>query len=92
MTNNKLFPLGQVVITPNAMTRIPKNEVLHALSRHKSGDFGDLTEADKQTNLEALEHGGDSILSAYNSTSGERFFIITERDRSATTILLAWEY
>ena len=91
MTNKKLFPLGKVVITPKAMKTLPTVEVLGALARHQTGDFGDLSDNDKETNLVALRCGG-SILSAYNSTTGFRFFILTEHDRSATTILINDEY
>lgn len=85
------FPLGKIVITPNAMLEIPPDETLAALKRHGSGDFGDLTDHDKEVNLEALEHGGQ-ILSAYNSSDGLRFYVITDPDRSVTTILLCEEY
>ena len=85
------FTFGKVVITPTAMNEIPQVEILTALKRHLSGDFGDLTDHDKEVNLEALEHGGQ-ILSAYNSSDGLRFYIITDPDRSVTTILLCEEY
>lgn len=90
MTNTRI-PLGQVVITPNALNSLPYAEVLAALLRHQNGDFGDLSEDDKQANYEALEYG-DRILSAYNASNDVRFWIITESDRSATTILLPEDY
>lgn len=90
MTNTRI-PLGKLVIMPNAKDTIPRAEALAALLRHQTGDFGDLSEDDKQANMEALEYG-DQILSAYNSKDGVRFWIITEHDRSVTTILLPEDY
>jgi hypothetical protein len=54
MTNIRI-PLGKLVITPNAKETIPRAEALAALLRHQTGDFGDLSEDDKQANMEALE-------------------------------------
>lgn len=84
------FNLGQLLITPGAKAEIPTYDVLEALKRHQRGDWGDLDAEDKATNDYALEHG-ERLFSAY--TSGDtRFWIITECDRSATTILLPEEY
>lgn len=89
---NTLIPLGKLVITPKAKDAIPRAEVLAALLRHQTGDFGDdLYDDDWDANMEALENGGQ-ILSAYDSKDGVRFWIITEGDRSVTTILLPEDY
>lgn len=85
------FALGQIVITPRAKVRLSHNDVVTALDRHRSGDFGDVCEEDKALNDEAIETG-DRILSAYIDRNGIKFWIITEWDRSATTILLPSEY
>lgn len=85
------FALGQILITPGANEALSHNDVVTALRRHISGDFGDVCEEDKALNEEAVETG-DRILSAYIDRSGEKFWIITEWDRSATTILLPSEY
>ncbi len=90
MTNTRI-PLGKLVITPNAKDTIPRAEALAALLRHQTGDFGDIYDDDWEANMEALEYG-DRILSAYNASNGVRFWIITEGDRSATTILLPEDY
>lgn len=83
-------PLGQVVITANASLRLSTEEVLAALRRHAAGDWGDLCPEDAITNDHALHEGG-RLLSAYGD--GEyRFWIITEADRSVTTILLPEDY
>jgi hypothetical protein len=61
-----------------------------ALGRHLRGDWGDLGVEDRRANEDALR-GGDRILSAYHE-NGIKFYIITEWDRSATTVLLPEEY
>lgn len=85
------FELGQVLITPGAKEALSHNDVVKALGRHRRCDFGEVCEEDKALNEEAVEHG-DRILSAYIDRNGEKFWIITEWDRSATTILLPSEY
>ena len=87
------FPLGRVTATPGALRALEKAEQLPAefLDRHVSGDWGDVPEEDKQENEFSVEHGF-RILSAYTTSSGEKIWIITEADRSYTTILLPSEY
>lgn len=60
------------------------------VSRHLAGDWGDLGKEDKQANEDAIQHG-DRILSMYQ-LKGEKFYVITEWDRSATTVMLAEDY
>jgi len=86
-----LFPLGRIVATHNAMHSIPDTEMQTALRRHHNGDWGDVSADDKAQNVAALSHG-QRILSAYSTATGTRFWIITEADRSATTVLLPDEY
>jgi hypothetical protein len=83
-------PLGQLVITANAGLRLSTEEVLTALRRHASGDWGDLCPEDAIANDDALHQGG-RLLSAYG-VGEHRFWIITEADRSVTTILLPEDY
>ena len=85
------FALGQVVITPGANVALNHEDVVTGLRRHHSGDFGDMCEEDKAYNEEALETGG-RIMSAYQDRNDTKFWIITEHDRSATTVLLPEEY
>jgi hypothetical protein len=85
------FPLGQLTATPGALAAIDRETVLAALRRHASGDWGDLDKEDKTANDQALRSGG-RILSRYLAKSGEPFWVITEADRSSTTILLPDEY
>lgn len=88
-----LFPLGQVVATPGALQTLAEagQEPAELLDRHVSGFWGEVCEEDWQANEEALRHGW-RLLSSYKLTGGERVWIITEADRSATTILRPDEY
>lgn len=90
MTSTKLF-LGELLITKGAKAQLHIPDAVHALNRHSKCDFGEVSEADKEANMEALEHG-DRILSAYTDRNGIRFWIITEADRRTTTILLPEDY
>ena len=85
------FPAGQLVITPGAMEAVPCDDVVKALKRHLSGDWGDLCPRDREENDLSLKEGY-RLLSAYVTGSGTKFWIITEGDRSVTTILLPDEY
>lgn len=83
--------LGKTVITANAMATLDPDSVQQALRRHATGDWGDLSPEDRQENdLSARE--GFRILSAYTDTQGTKFWIITEADRSSTTVLLPEDY
>lgn len=84
-------PLGRVVITRGAIERLTALEIRRALHRHSNGEWGDLDSEDSAANDQALEHG-DQLLSAYNTADRVLFWIITEWDRSVTTILLPEEY
>jgi hypothetical protein len=87
------FPLGQIVITPNALDTLPAADVLQALSRHSSADWGDVDEEDRQENELSLVEGF-RLFSVYHTheTPPQKFWIITEADRSATTVLLPEDY
>jgi hypothetical protein len=84
------FPLGQVVITRAALDTISPDDVSRALARHAQGDWGDLDPEDASLNELALK-AGDRLLSAYGN-GPKRFWIITEADRSVTTVLLPTDY
>ena len=83
--------LGQIVITPNALARLTKIDITLALTGHVIGNWGDLDAEDKLANDLAVVQGG-RVLSAHSAANGVRFWIITEADRSATTILLPEDY
>ncbi len=89
--SNGRFLLGQVMITPGALQVLPAREVWESMQRHVQGDWGDICEGDWKLNDDALKHEG-RLLSRYLSKRGTRFWIITEWDRSLTTVLLPEEY
>ncbi len=88
-----LFPLGRVVATPGALRALEDavQSPAEFLDRHATGDWGDLDDEDKKANEAALQHG-DRLFSAYSTSAGERIYIITEWDRSVTTLLLPEDY
>jgi Protein of unknown function (DUF2958) len=87
------FPLGQLVATPGAIEAFEHNgqSPITFVRRHSKGDWGELDAHDVVENEFALEHGV-RLLSAYTLKDGTRIWIITEADRSVTTILLPEEY
>jgi hypothetical protein len=94
MNKQLLFPLGKVVSTPGAIEALNSAGVSarELLERHVSGDWGDLSEDDRSENELSVKEGF-RILSAYTlPRTSVRLWIITEADRSATTLLLPGEY
>jgi hypothetical protein len=85
------FSLGRVVVTPGAMAKLPSDEVVSALQRHARGDWGVLDSEDRQQNELALERGA-TLASIFCAEDGTRFYVITEADRTVTTVLLPEEY
>lgn len=88
-----LFKLGQLVATPGAWEALNKTmeSPMDFVKRHVTGDWGDLDEHDHKCNVEALEHG-HRLLSVYHTRAADKMYIITEADRSVTTLLLPDEY
>jgi hypothetical protein len=84
-----LFNLGYLVMTAGAAAL--EVDFIPYLVRHAAGDWGELDDFDKQQNDLAVKEGC-RILSAYNTNEGVWIWIITEADRSATTVLLPEEY
>lgn len=86
------FPLGQIVVTRNCLDYAQENNVnlTELVTRHASGDDGDLSKADQQLNDLAIETEG-RIFSSY-LINGKKFYVITEWDRSYTTVMLAEDY
>lgn len=85
------FRLGHTVTTPGALAAVPAEEMQAALVRHHHGDRGDVCEDDRQENQRSLREG-DRLLSVFHTEAGVKFYIITEHDRSATTVLLPEEH
>lgn len=87
-----LFDLGQLVATPGALAALEKSgqSPMDFLSRHVTGDWGEISEEDRRENQFSLEKGF-RLLSSYRTTAG-KIWVITEADRSYTTLLLPDEY
>ena len=91
------FPLGKLLMTRGVNDRVASDTtfakfVIESLRRHASGNWGDLCQEDKDENELALRLGYLRILSAYEQDTLPKIWIITEADRSATTILFPEEY
>jgi len=85
------FPLGQLLITPGALDTLDAEEILASIARHACGDWGEVSDEDWQSNEEAVGLRL-RIFSVYLDRNGTKFWIITEADRSATTVLMPEEY
>jgi len=85
------FQLGQIVATPNALNHLTQDDIRSGIIRHQSGDWGDIDADDRKENDLALERG-TRLLSAYQASNGVKFWIITEADKSSTTVLLPEDY
>ncbi len=89
-TQQPKFPLGRVAITANASQHLDTIAVNEALRRHAAGDWGDICPEDACENEESLQEGF-RLFSAYG-LGDSRFWVITEADRSVTTILMPEDY
>jgi len=87
------FTLGKVVATPGALAALERAGQTPAffLEKHASGDWGEISRADDKANSIALREGG-RLVSAYRTILNETIWVITEYDRSVTTVLLPEEY
>jgi hypothetical protein len=89
--------LGQVVATPGALAALTRSDIVRALGRHVRGDWGEVCAEDWAANEASLKCGA-RLFSVYtgavraDGSAGEKFWVITEADRSATTVLLPDEY
>ena len=85
------FWSGNLYFTAAADRELVREDILSAIQRHYIGDWGDVCAEDKDANEQALQFGG-RLFSAYHDSKGVKFWIITEADRSATTVLLPDDY
>jgi hypothetical protein len=90
---NPCFTAGRIIVTADVHALIRDGRLNPApyLQRHLSGDWGDLSDDDRRSNNDALENG-QQILSSYLIAPSLTLWIITEWDRSVTTLLLPAEY
>ena len=93
MSTEPRFLLGQCVATPGALGVLQAQNLTPwtFVSRHHAGDWGDVCAEDAQLNNQALI-AGTRLLSMYVLPDGQRLYVITEADRSSTTLLLPEEY
>ena len=82
---------GQIVSTPNALEQLTPADLLCAIGRHQAGDWGDVSEHDRQQNELALQHGG-RLWSVYHAANGRKFWLITEANRVSTVVLMPEDY
>jgi hypothetical protein len=87
------FPLGRIAATPGSLEALGEaGQMPHEfLDRHARGDWGEVDTADRRENDRSVRQGF-RILSAYKTHLGEKLWVITEADRSVTTLLLPSEY
>ena len=93
LQNHSLFPLGRIVATPGALDALQQagHTAQEFLARHGAGDWGELSTEDRKENAFAVTRSL-RLLSAYRLSTGVRIWVITEADRSATTVLLPEDY
>lgn len=85
------FDLGRIVITSAALQVLTSADIHAGVERHARADWGEVSPEDARANNDAYCKGG-RLLSAYRSAGDRKFWIITEADRSATTVLLPEDY
>ena len=85
------FPSGEILATPNALAQLSQADILPAIGRHLRGDWGEVDDQDREANESALLDGS-RLFSVYHAENGTKFWIITEADRSVTTVLLPEDY
>ena len=92
-TENRIavVDIGVLAITTRVSSQIQEDDLFDSFVRHLAGDWGEVDDEDREANDSALETGC-RLVSAYFDRYGSKFWIITEADRSATTILLPEEY
>jgi hypothetical protein len=88
---SKVISSGDIYITPGVKDSVPSIDMNRSIMRHICCDWGDVCEEDWESNNHSAEEGA-RVLSSYVASNGKKFWIVTEADRSATTILLPEEY
>ena len=83
--------MGRIVTTNTARAQLTQSDIMTGIQRHQAGDWGDVAEPDRQANEHSLKEG-HRLLSVYRASNGVQFWIITEADRSSSTVLLPEDY
>lgn len=88
-----LFEVGTIHTTMRAMRFLTQKGVdpVSIINRHRSGDWAGMHEEDREDNMRAVAEGDARVFSSY-VVHGERLYVVTEADRSSTTIMFADEY
>ena len=92
-SSRQRFPLGRIVATPAALDAMAKSgDSAHGLLMgHVTGDFGTVCKADWKANEDAIVQG-ERVFSAHLLKDGQKIWVITEADRSSSTILMPSDY
>lgn len=92
MFENQLFPLGQLTATPACRDYLQEKDIspILLLKKHATGDWSEMSADDQQSNSDSIKEG-DRVFSAY-TIDKQKIYVITEADRSLTTLLFADEY
>ena len=85
------FRLGRIASTASALSQLTQEDILLGIQRHQAGDWGDVSNDDRKENDLSLEKGF-RLWSVYHTAKGVKFWLITEADRSVTTVLLPGDY
>ncbi len=85
------FRLGKIVTTANAKSQLTQEDILMGIQRHQAGDWGEVSEEDRRENELSLKEGF-RLWSVYHSRTGLKFWVITEANRSSTSVLLPEDY
>jgi hypothetical protein len=85
------FRLGKIAVSQNALAHLTQDDILLGIQRHQAGDWGDVSEHDRRENELSLKEGF-RLWSVYHAANGTKFWLITEADRSITTVLLPEDY
>lgn len=91
LKSKRAFSLGKLYMTQGVMNCVPAMDIWHSVMRHANCDWGDVCDEDRGLNDASLENDS-RLLSIYTASNAKRFWIITEWDRSVTTVLLPEEY
>lgn len=86
-----IYPLGEIYVTRGVELSLSDADIGKLLNRHAACDWGECGEEDIHRNLEAIQNGY-RVFSSYTVCGGETVQIVTEADRSATTVQLAGEF
>ncbi len=84
------FKLGHLYITPGASKAVPHDEAWQAVERHAAGDWGQLDEHARQANEKAVHQRGQ-IVSVYETSRGQKFYVVTAAGWEFTTLVLPTE-